>query len=645
MKTIHKRMRSLLILTFLLKCVFYQAQTRSELISKLKSSPDDTNKVFSYISIGQLYESDLPDSALYYYEKSRVLSEKLSYKFGTLKYIANVTYVLHHKEKHDEALKLNLQSLALAKEINNKDRICAAYSNIASSYNHMGQYEKATDNYLQALKIAEELNNKGHCLIIALNLCGLYNGMKLYDESLHYGEMSISIANQVETSAQNKVAALTNNAAILTQKADYIKAEKYYNEALEISKKENLYYELALTYNGFADLKISKKDFTNLKDVYELVKINAEKANNLRLIVRSEIGMGIHHYYNKNNITAQTFLQRGTKIAEQNKLQDILLTAYEYSSYNEAALKNIDAALLYNVKLDSIEYLEFNENAKRTARDLEAKYETEKKEKKILEQSLILEKRNNYIKLLGLGLITALLTGYSIYNNSKKKRKIQEQEMLTAKADANAKVYLTKIETQNYERQRIAKDLHDSIGGTISSIGMYAEVAMQRIQKQQDAIEPLRKISDTISEVMDDVKDTIWFIVPESQNFTSVIDRLRQYGEPLCRDKNVAFDIQYDPDDKLNALDMFEKKDTYLICKEAINNALKYSNATSIAVKAHIENNIAQISVEDNGKGFELASAFGNGLQNMKERAKKLNGTISFDTKDHTHIMLSFAIQ
>jgi signal transduction histidine kinase len=218
---------------------------------------------------------------------------------------------------------------------------------------------------------------------------------------------------------------------------------------------------------------------------------------------------------------------------------------------------------------------------------------------------------------------------------------LKQQENLKAKEIEKIEAV---FETKANERMRIATDLHDSIGASISSIGMYAEVARQRTSKLQSPLEPLQKISETIGYVMDDLKDTIWVIMPQSQDFTSVVERLRQYAEPLCSERNIQFQIRYQPASKLNALDMFDKKGIYLICKEAINNALKYSNGTKITLEIVVVEQEAQVLISDNGSGFNLQDVTGNGLQNMRERAKKLGGSIYFNTQNETTIQLKFPI-
>ena len=91
--------------------------SKESLLGQLNDMEQDTNRVLLYISIGQQYENNLPDSAIYYYLQARDLSEQLGYNTGILKYYSNITYVYNSQGKYDEALSLNLQSVELAKEL------------------------------------------------------------------------------------------------------------------------------------------------------------------------------------------------------------------------------------------------------------------------------------------------------------------------------------------------------------------------------------------------------------------------------------------------------------------------------------------------------------------------------------------------
>jgi ligand-binding sensor domain-containing protein len=185
-------------------------------------------------------------------------------------------------------------------------------------------------------------------------------------------------------------------------------------------------------------------------------------------------------------------------------------------------------------------------------------------------------------------------------------------------------------------RNGIAKDLHDQVGSTLSSISIYSEVA-QIYQANGEWVE-LKSILGTISqtsvEMISEMGDIVWAINPINDDVDSIFKRINSYAEPLCRAKCILFEFDYDNRLLKSDLGMRIRKNLYLIIKEAINNAIKHSGCKHITVRLSLEGDIASLSIKDDGAGFELggkenskAQFSGNGLKNIKHRARELDAT------------------
>jgi signal transduction histidine kinase len=191
------------------------------------------------------------------------------------------------------------------------------------------------------------------------------------------------------------------------------------------------------------------------------------------------------------------------------------------------------------------------------------------------------------------------------------------------------------------QKAMIARELHDDVGASISSIAMYAEVVSQRLPPGTNAQLPLNNISHTVQEISGNLKDIIWFILPQNETFEKLVDRIRHYAEPLCMEKDIHFTIAHQQHAKFNALSIADKKNIYLIIKEAINNALKYADAQNISLHFKQENNKLQIWIQDDGIGLEENIQYGNGIRNMQARANDLKGSIHFASNGGTKITLT----
>lgn len=184
-------------------------------------------------------------------------------------------------------------------------------------------------------------------------------------------------------------------------------------------------------------------------------------------------------------------------------------------------------------------------------------------------------------------------------------------------------------------RNKIAQDLHDNMGSTLSSISLYSQVASiyQEKNKTVDLKKMLEKIGMTSSEMIGEMSDIVWAIQPKNDTLQTIIQRMESFAKPLLQAKNIRFNFDYQITDSNALLSMEKRKNFYLVFKEAINNAAKYSSCTDLLVKMIQTHHQLSIEIKDNGSGFDTDvvrnnnSLAGNGLRNMRERAHAVDAS------------------
>jgi ligand-binding sensor domain-containing protein/signal transduction histidine kinase len=208
-------------------------------------------------------------------------------------------------------------------------------------------------------------------------------------------------------------------------------------------------------------------------------------------------------------------------------------------------------------------------------------------------------------------------------------------------------------------RNRIAQDLHDNVGSTLSSISVYSQVA--RIyhdrHNEEDLHKTLEKISDTSGEMISELNDTVWAINPRNDNMKIILQRMESFARPLLAAQNMQFQMDCDPGVASANLDMEKRKNFYLIFKEAVNNSLKYSGCTKLVMTIRQRGKDVEMKIADDGHGFDLTKTSegykssdvfggGNGLKNMQLRARQMNGRLKITSRpdEGTVIELSFPI-
>jgi signal transduction histidine kinase/ligand-binding sensor domain-containing protein len=201
-------------------------------------------------------------------------------------------------------------------------------------------------------------------------------------------------------------------------------------------------------------------------------------------------------------------------------------------------------------------------------------------------------------------------------------------------------IYLERVRT------RIATDLHDDIGSSLSKIAILSEVVRQKssangAEQRNGTNEPLEIIANTSREMVDSMSDIVWAIDPERDHLSDLIQRMRRFTEELLDTQDIGYQFIVPEGLKDIALGADFRREIYLIFKETINNLAKHSGATETEITVRLENEALIIEVKDNGRGFEVVQKSngkqngfgGNGLRNMKKRAKKCGGDFRVDSE------------
>jgi ligand-binding sensor domain-containing protein/two-component sensor histidine kinase len=179
-------------------------------------------------------------------------------------------------------------------------------------------------------------------------------------------------------------------------------------------------------------------------------------------------------------------------------------------------------------------------------------------------------------------------------------------------------------------RTKISQDLHDEIGSTLTSINILSIVSQNNLEKDKSkASELLQKISEQSADMQQSMSDIVWSIRPDNDKMENLVIRMREYLGQTAEARNMQ--IQFSVDEKVlnENLSMQNRQHIFLIFKEAVNNAVKYSEGKAISVFLGRENSHIRLSVKDDGTGFNAAKiTSSSGLKNMQARAKELNGTL-----------------
>jgi signal transduction histidine kinase len=204
-----------------------------------------------------------------------------------------------------------------------------------------------------------------------------------------------------------------------------------------------------------------------------------------------------------------------------------------------------------------------------------------------------------------------------------KEAELQQKELEKMKA-----VY----ETREEERMRIARDLHDDMGSTLSSIDIYSKVVGSYIETdKQKATEYLDKIQDNTRLLMENTADLIWSLQSNYGQTESIFRRMQHTAIQLLSSAGIIPHVAMRPYDQLPSPSIAAQKNIWLIFREAINNTCKYSKAVNCTIEVIAGENELVLRIADDGIGMSDPVS-GNGLRNMKQRTNELGGEFTLET-------------
>src|SRR5882724_6599195 len=279
------------------------------------------------------------------------------------------------------------------------------------------------------------------------------------------------------------------------------------------------------------------------------------------------------------------------------------------------------------------------------------------------QQELLLEQASSQSRFQRIGLICGLgvflLIAILLWRNNRQQQKanlvlnkkniqIQTQhksleatlvELRTTQFELVEKEKLASLYQQQLKiqqvRNKIASELHDDIGSTLSSIHLFSEGAKKEIRRDSHkALPMLERIDISSREIMQSISDIVWSIQSKNDDTAHLIDKIHSFASQLLSVRNIVFRLDCPVHFASVPLPMEFRRNIYLICKEVLNNIVKHARATEVDMEVVLDERNIHIGIRDNGHGFDPGKpSRGNGLLNLQDRAKEISGRLQIDSQ------------
>lgn len=641
--------RVVLLFIFFLLCGRSSGQEVMNLDSLLKvltTSKDDTNKVLLYINIGQQYESNDIEQAKDFYKKAKQLSEKINYKLGVIKYIANYTFILNQQEKYDSSILLNKQAVALAKEIGNQEYLAKSTFNLGSSYRYAGINDTAITYYEEGKKL---FGSSDEWIQAQSNdiLQVLYSDLGQYDRAIELGEKALAFFRKA--GSPNPLAVTLMNLGVsYSSKSLFDKAIPLFNEALQISKQVNNQQVESNIMLNLANIYMQKNDYGKIKPYFEKTIELSRLLSNQENIAIALRGLSVYYLFKDDLPKAKQYIDSalaitsvlGAKMQHRKNLETKSSILYAmHDMVNAEKCLQQSTAVGDSLMGDKIQELSVQ---------YEKKYESEKKDNQIKLQQVDLKRKNvmNYILIFGSAALLCIV--FLLYRNHRHQQALQQQRINELETEKKLLATEAILQGEEKERSRLAKDLHDGLGGLLSGIKYSFQSMKGNLIMTPENAQAFERSMDMLDSSIKEMRRVAHNLMPEALVKFGLDTALKDF----CNDINQsgALKVSYQSIGlEQAAIDQTTAISVYRIVQELINNVLKHAAASTAIVQVSKTDNSISITVEDDGKGFDpsqIEKATGIGWSNIKHRVDLLKGKLDVNSQpgQGTSVLIEFLV-
>lgn len=594
----------------------------------LLKTQTDSNRVKTLNELCFAVVFDDVNQAKAYGFEALATAEKKAYTKGVAKSYLRIGIVYDVSSHYDSSIWFYNEALKTFQGINDENGKASALNNLAMVYNNQGNYNKAISMYFAAHKSFTKLKDTIGMANTLNNIAVLYNDTYKSKLALQYALQALKLYEAVKH--KKGIAAVYTNISLAFNEINTDSIIFYAKKAIHIKEELNDKYGLGISYN---DLGIA---FNDIKQ-YDSALHYLDKSFKIKTEFDDRFGMASvlmnranAHYHHRNFKQQLNDLLLANKLAKEvNSYRLLTRIAFSLSEYYQITddFKNAyKYRVLYTGYKDSV----MNEQTARQINELEAKYQSEKKDLEIENKNLELQKTSEQLakKRIQILLLIAIfvtltlaaLLFYITYNNRQKQKANQlkiEQEQLR-----NVAV----ITAEDEERRRIAKDLHDGAGQQLSAIKMGLSALAH-----QKPDETLNNIMQQLDDAVKEVRNVSHMMMPTMMLTNGITEAIKDLTCKINTNGKLKINTHFI--DVKNKLDDKLETTLYRIIQECLNNVIKHADATEVNLQLIQHPQSLVLMIEDNGKGFDTDNIqLGMGLRNIESRVLYINGILHIDS-------------
>lgn len=596
----------------------------------------DTVKVMEYLAMSDKhYYQDQIDSAAWYCLKAGALARAIDYKRGFADFVSYYIPVLNLQGKYQEGLDLAKESLEVCQKLGDNSLLAIAYNNLGNQNQYLGDLKSSATNYLNALIFSEGVDTPQRRQRYSNNLASVFLQLEEKSKSYYYANKSYKLALETHDSL-GMASSLVNLALSEVLNKKYEDALKHLDQVLVLGKalkddsyvldglinKADVYAKMA---NYRAALRLYQRSFRMLKDY---------PVPDYALYVYW--GLAQNHFHLGNYHQANDFLLQGIQVAQDLQTLQELSKLYLLGSEINEKLDQNRQALDFRKQYESLNDSLAGVETRSSIHKLEIEYQTAQKEKAIADQQLVIARNNLEIErkdksiflwaAIAVSLLSAIVIFIIVYRN--KQRRHAEKIQLLRKQN-ELQVLNALIEGEEKERSRLARELHDGVGGILSASRMHLSI-IQDEEPQGPRHDDFQNISAMLDHASQEIRTIAHNLFPDLLQMHSLDGAISNFCQRI---RKSGLNVEYYCLGAIPDLPIHMKLVLYRAVQELLNNVMKHSKADHVLVQLSHQKGMLVLIVEDNGVGFDQGEGYGMGLRTLQDKVAKMDGTIAIESE------------
>ena len=494
--------------------------------------------------------------------------------------------------------------------------------------------EETLASFLKALELSQKTGFKYLSAVCYGAVSTAYNYLRQFEHATSINKEMLDFALQTPVDTIILAKAYNNLGASYINAGDTATAALYFKEFDKLLPRLKSPYLLQLAKNNKAQrlMEVGKYEEA-IQNAFIAIEISKENGLSPFVKLGTYYLLGYIYFLQDNLNQARKYMDATYLLASEIGSKEYIMYAASGMAEIEGKTGNYKSAAEYlTLQLNLADSIS-NEKSKINANFLNIEYQTAQKEAQIKLQQAALRQKNiiNYV-LAGSALALALIV-FLLYRNYTNRQKLQQQRIIELETEKQLLATQSLLQGQEDERSRLAKDLHDGLGGLLSGVKLQLGAMKGNLILSEEHGRNFNNALNKLDESISEMRRVAHNMMPEALMKLGLQQALQDYCESLSYSQPFIINTEFYGLEQ--RMEPSVEIVIYRIVQELVNNAVKHSGASTILAQVIRREENITITVEDNGKGFstdQLSKVKSVGLHNIQSRVNYLRGQIDIQS-------------